>query len=87
MKNYEYKVFPANFTPDDNDREGKRIALASKNFGYEDEPVYVIYVDGNLQLIQGEYEAPYKGRNINESAENHITELVKQDELTESATA
>ncbi|WP_312644586.1 hypothetical protein [Hydrogenoanaerobacterium sp.] len=79
MSKYTYKTFPANFVPEDGDKEGKRVHQATINFGHDGDACYVIYINGQMNTIQFEGELPYPAETLEQAAELHIAALQSEN--------
>lgn len=77
---YNYKIYKPNFIPQNQEEE--RIKLASQNFGFSNEDIYVIFQDDAINCMQSRSQCPYPNEETIElSAERHIDDLVKQEEV------
>ena len=77
---YTYQIFTAD------DTSNKRVNIARKSFHSEGEDCYVILKDSQMFLIQFENYLPYPGTTLEESAANHIAQLVAEQEAARKAT-
>lgn len=71
---YTYQIFAAD------DNSNSRVNMARESFKRVGVPCYVISVDGRMNMIQFLEEEPYPGRTLEESAQNHITALLIEQE-------
>ncbi len=66
---YAYQIFEAN------DDSNIRVNKARESFGHPGEACYVLYHDGQMQMIQFACYEPYPGGALEKSAQNHIAAL------------
>jgi hypothetical protein len=71
---YTYQIFTAE------DSSNKRVNAARKSFHCEGESCYVLIRNGQMFMVQFESNLPYPGATIEESAENHIAQLIAEQE-------
>lgn len=66
---YAYQIFEAN------DDSNIRVNKARESFGHPGEACYVLYRNGQMQMIQFAGYEPYPASTLEESAQNHIAAL------------
>lgn len=84
MEKYTYQTYPANFTAEDNDRNGKRVEQATVNFNSVGQKCYTISVFSRMQRIEFEDNCPYPAATMEESAQLDIAALIAQDAQAEA---
>jgi hypothetical protein len=66
------------YRAEENDNE--RFSAARKAMGFEERDVYFILNAGEPWIIQAKGGEPYPGETMDEAAQNHIAELLRQEE-------